>query len=162
MSNSRGRRSTPGVDTPFRLRQGVKSLMSTDTSVLLVKERHRNGDPFWTLPGGGIKADEPRIEGLQRELREELGCDVLATDRVATMVYAHSSRDMVSLYHTFQCSLLSEVTPARSHGILECRWVSLGDLPPATLPQVRTVLSSVRGERSEQSTHEYQCIQDNG
>ncbi|SDJ94795.1 ADP-ribose pyrophosphatase YjhB, NUDIX family [Halovenus aranensis] len=153
MSDARGRRSTVGAETPARLREGVKALASTGTSVLLVKERHSDGDVFWTLPGGGLRAGESRIEGLQRELREELGCDIVATDRATTMVYAHHSQDVVSLYHTFQCLLLSEVTPARSHGILECRWVSPTDLPPATLPQVRTAVHSVLGGPSEQSTH---------
>jgi 8-oxo-dGTP diphosphatase len=153
MSDAGGRRSPIEVETAVRLREGVKALVSTETGVLLVKERHSDGDVFWTLPGGGLRAGESRIDGLQRELREELGCDIVATDRATTMVYAHHSRDMVSLYHTFRCSLLSEVTPARSHGILECRWVSPADLPPATLPQVRAVVHSVRDGPPGQSKH---------
>ncbi|WP_267161542.1 NUDIX hydrolase [Halovenus salina] len=117
--------------------------MTTGTGVLLVKERHSDGDLFWTLPGGGRRTGESRIEALRREMREELGCGIVVTEHAPTTVYAHRSRGVVSLYHTFQCSLLSAVTPARCHGILESRWVSPAELPPATLPQVRTVLNSV-------------------
>lgn len=38
---------------------------------------HRvESDPFWALPGGRVELLEPSIDGLKREMQEELGVDV--------------------------------------------------------------------------------------
>src|SRR6476620_12792971 len=49
----------------------------TDSSgrVLLLKHRFRPGSG-WGLPGGFLKADEQPLEGLQRELREEIALEL--------------------------------------------------------------------------------------
>jgi len=51
-------------------RVSTKAVIVKDGKVLLVKE----GSDFWDLPGGGIDhQDEDTLNGLARELNEELG-----------------------------------------------------------------------------------------
>jgi len=119
-------------------RTGAKALVTSGRSVLLVRERHSDGTPFWTLPGGGVCTHETLREGLHRELLEELRCQANIADPVSTFWYAHDSLgEALSAYTVFDCALLSEPEPNHDEGVFESRWVEPDDLPPATLPQVR-------------------------
>jgi 8-oxo-dGTP diphosphatase len=134
------RRSAAGQPDPV-VRTGAKALVTTEAGVLLVRERHADGTPFWTLPGGGSRRDESPGETLRRELREELDCAVRVDDPVTTFWYAHTSRENALSVHTvISAGLLSRPEPVRSEGILECRWVDPAAPPAATLPQVRYLL----------------------
>ena len=122
----------------FEPRTGAKALVTSGRAVLLVKERHSDGTPFWTLPGGGVCSHETPTEGLRRELVEELSCRARVSDEVSTFWYAHDSHAAtVSMYTVFECSLLSEPTPNPDEGVFEAQWAEPDSLPPATLPQVR-------------------------
>ena len=134
-----GRQGTEPTTAQYR--RGVKALVTGDDAVLLVKEHHAEGTPFWTLPGGGVRPDESLTDGLHRELREELDChDVVVGDRTTRVWYAHRSRSGVaSLYTVFECYTLSEPTPNGTEGIAASRWVRPDTLPPRTLPQVKSI-----------------------
>lgn len=124
----------------FRLRDGAKGLVTSASKVLLVRERHADGTPFWTLPGGGVHRHEDATEGLRRELGEELNCRARVGRPVTEFWYAHDSLDdTVSVYTVFDCSVLSEPEADQREGIFECRWVDPDSLPASTLPQVRHV-----------------------
>jgi len=131
-------------DGQFELRTGAKALVTAGSDVLLVRERHADGTPFWTLPGGGVDPDETPIEGLRRELDEELDCKARIAEPVTRFWYAHESLpETVSAYTVFDCSLLSAPTPNEAEGIYGCRWVSPVSLPNRTLPQVREICKAV-------------------
>lgn len=123
------------------IRRGTKGIISTSRRVLLVKERHANGSSFWTLPGGGAEPDEPLVDCLARELFEELRCQSLIDQPLATIWYAHSSSQRTfSIYTVFECSLLSTPVPNTSEGICEYTWALPSNLPLSTLPQVRQLI----------------------
>lgn len=132
--------SSAGADTDrsIRLRRGAKAFVSTGEHVLLVKERHHDGDPFWTLPGGGMESGESPAAALRRELREELDCQVFVGTPAATLWYAHrSAAQAVTAYRVYECAVVSQPTPNAAEGVLEARWVRADRLPPRTLPQIR-------------------------
>ena len=56
-------------------RRAVRALLLTpEDEVLLMRIRPPDGrDHFWIAPGGGLEPGESIADGLQRELREELG-----------------------------------------------------------------------------------------
>ena len=57
-------------------------------SMLLVAQRIRppNLAGLWELPGGKVAPEETEVEALARELREELGVDVVVGDRIGADV----------------------------------------------------------------------------
>jgi|GEM_PF-1712471 8-oxo-dGTP diphosphatase len=135
---SRQEATTETLTGRFEPRSGAKALVTSDRAVLLVRERHSDGTPFWTLPGGGVCDHEAPTAGLRRELAEELGCRARIDDPVSTFWYAHDSlAASVSVYTVFDCDLLTEPVPNPREGVFEAQWVAPGELPPATLPQVR-------------------------
>lgn len=142
--------SRPSSTSPSEsldVRPGVKALVSTDERALLVRERHADGTPFWTLPGGGIHPTESPASALERELAEELRCECVPGDPVTAFWYVHASLPgTVSAYTVRTCALLTRPTPVAAEGVTDLRWVTPDSLPLRTLPQVRTVLETVLDE----------------
>lgn len=144
MRSTKWRSTGKGLPTQpasLQIRRGTKALISTSDRVLLIKEQHTDGSPFWTFPGGGVKTNESLINCLTREVFEELGCQSVISKPVTTVWYAHSSNQKTfSIYTVFDCSLLSIPVPNEREGILEYQWMSPTALPPSTLPQICHVL----------------------
>jgi 8-oxo-dGTP diphosphatase len=130
-----------------RHRRGAKALVRTGGRVLLVRERHADGSPFWTLPGGGVEPNESLRGGLQRELVEELGCDSVVADAWGSFQYAHRSKPgVVSTYTIYETWLLDEPTPNGREGVTGYDWVDPQEPPAETLPQVVSVLAESNAE----------------
>lgn len=126
-----------------KLRYGAKALLSTTERVLIIKERHADGSPFWTLPGGGTEPGESLRETLHRELTEELRCRATVIGPVTSFCYAHSGcSGRMSQYTVFDCRLRSSAIPNVVEGIYESRWVRADQIPTTTLPQVRQLIES--------------------
>lgn len=120
----------------FRIRRGVKALAATPRGVLLVRERHADGTPFWTLPGGGAREGEPNAATLRRELMEELRCRCAIRGVTGSFLYVHRTLyRTVSVYTVFRCTVLGAPSPAADE-ILDARWFRPADMPPTTLPGV--------------------------
>lgn len=138
-----GREDAPGetAERCVAFRRGAKALVTAPGSALLVRERHADGSPFWTLPGGGVHSGESTVTAVERELAEELRCRAVVAPPVTAFPYAHtSSPGRVSVYTVHECRLLSEPTPVATEGVYDLQWVSPGSIPTRTLPQVRTVV----------------------
>ncbi|MEV5966845.1 GNAT family N-acetyltransferase [Kribbella sp. NPDC051952] len=60
-----------------RLRPAARGVvLDASDRILLVRFEFDSG-PLWATPGGGIEAGESVVEGLRRELREEIGLEVV-------------------------------------------------------------------------------------
>ena len=130
------------TQTPVPFRRGAKALITAGRRVLLIKERHSDGSPFWTLPGGGVERAESKVTALRRELAEELRCQATVDQPITRFWYSHTSVDKFTLNTVFDCSLVSATTPNLGEGIYEMQWVRPGDLPASTLLQVRHVVET--------------------
>lgn len=60
-------------------RIGVRAIVYKDGKLLAVRHKSKSGTQkdFWCVPGGGLDPGESLEAGLQREMREELGIDVV-------------------------------------------------------------------------------------
>lgn len=129
-----------------RLRRGVKALVTSSDTVLMLRERRADGVAFWTLPGGGVQSNETIEDALRRELREEIQCGAVVGESTGEFTYVHASRGRtVSRYVVFDCAITDRPVPNHSEGVLQCRWVSPRDPPANTLPQVRALLRRTDG-----------------
>ncbi|MCB9673151.1 MAG: (deoxy)nucleoside triphosphate pyrophosphohydrolase [Alphaproteobacteria bacterium] len=99
---------------------------------------------LWELPGGKVEPGESDREGLARELREELGVDVVVGEHLGT-----GSHGRVEL-HVYVATLVSGEPVAREHA--ELRWVgpdALGTLgwAPADRPVLKPLATLLRQTR---------------
>ena len=64
----------------FKITQNI-ILKNKDEKILILK--HNTGN--WLLPGGKINKGENSIEGLKRELKEEIGTDQFKIEKIVDM-----------------------------------------------------------------------------
>ncbi|MBA2529624.1 MAG: NUDIX domain-containing protein [Euzebyales bacterium] len=74
-------------------RQRVKAVIIREDRVLMLRERARSatglhdGPEYWTLPGGGVEPGETCEQAVAREVLEEVGLRVTATEYTTELPY---------------------------------------------------------------------------
>ena len=73
-------------------------IIDTENKVLLNKRKKNTTlSGYWEFPGGKIKQNETPDEALSRELFEELGIKIVATDPLDSIEYQYAEHDVVLL-----------------------------------------------------------------
>jgi 8-oxo-dGTP diphosphatase len=101
----------------------------------------------WEFPGGKIEAGEEPEAALVRELREELGCEVVVGRPLPRFVHDYGS--VIIEMFPFVCRLAAGSPAPHAHEHVAVRWVRPEtllalDLAAADLP----VVASYRGDSS--------------
>lgn len=95
---------------------------------------------MWEFPGGKVETDETPAEALEREVTEELRCQISVGERLTTTHHEYDFA-LVTLT-TFYCQLLTGMPELTEH--LEVRWVAPVELSeldwaPADIPAVQLI-----------------------
>lgn len=95
---------------------------------------------LWEFPGGKIESGEAHAEALQREIREELSCEIAVADAVEHTLHEYEA--IFVHLHTYKATITNGTPAASEHA--ELRWVkpsSLHELEwaPADIPAIHTL-----------------------
>ncbi len=119
-------------------KRGVKCVLTRGDEILLV--RHSYGPRRrWELPGGGIRRGEPPVAAARREIREELGVDIVRW-RPLGDVHARIDRKRDRLY-CFAAELDDRVLEPDGVEIAAIGWFPLTDLPPEAAPHIAAIIA---------------------
>ena len=88
----------------------------------------------WGLVGGKVEAGETVLEGLQREIREELGGEIKGAEYVPIEKYISDNNRFV--YHTFVVNVEEEFVPVLNAEHKGWCWVELDDYPRPLHPGI--------------------------
>jgi len=94
---------TENIYPPCFYRVSVKALILKNRKVLLVKE----ADGRWELPGGGLEVGESFLSGITREIKEELGVDIVKVSSQPQYVWTLIDRDKPKLILSFTVEINS-------------------------------------------------------
>jgi ADP-ribose pyrophosphatase YjhB (NUDIX family) len=98
----------------------------SDGALLLIRNSYR---PRWGFPGGFLKRSESPADAARREVREEVGVDVVLDENPKVVVEARTRRvDVIFCGHPSDGSPDVDPRP-RSPEILEARWFPAQALP---------------------------------
>ncbi len=91
----------------------------------------------WEFPGGKVESQEDPAAAIVREIREELGCDVIITQTLPH--FRHDYKTVVIEMIPFVCALTQSSPTPQPHEHIALAWVKPGelseyDLAPADLP----------------------------
>jgi 8-oxo-dGTP diphosphatase len=102
-----------------------KALLEYEGKVLLVQDATGK----WELPGGRLANGEQPIDGLKREIKEELNVEIEPGQVFDTVVFtgASSGNHYVVIY---LCTLISKVADLKVDGVenTDMKWVDKNDL----------------------------------
>lgn len=123
---------------PFKASIEVAAALIFDSDRLLIAQRppgvHLEG--LWEFPGGKREPGETYEACLLREIREELGCEVLVGPMLHEAEHAYPEKCVRIRF--FQCQLVSGIPEP-----LECaalRWVSQDSLGQFQFPEADQAL----------------------
>lgn len=131
----------------MKLREAARALIVDDDGCVLLVRFEFNGHTVWATPGGGLEPGEDPVEGLRRELSEELG---LADPTIGPQVWERTHLIPLSTGHDGQRERIFLVrTPRfapepaigweqmRAESVHEMRWWSLDEITALDAPHTR-------------------------
>ena len=105
--------------------------------VLLLKHRFRPGTG-WGIPGGFIEAGEQPVEAVRRELREEVGLELVGVEVVATRAFQKPRQIEI----VFRCRPRGDAAP-QSVEIRKADWFSIDSLPEGLPADQRRLIKDI-------------------
>ncbi len=119
-------------------------ILNSAQEVLLVRDP-RSPD-VWELPGGRLNANEEPSAGLVREIKEELGIDIIVTQPIQVEKFIQGNEGEYALMIAYYASIIdpeSELKPDAKE-VCEARFVPLEEALTMNLfPEYRRTLESV-------------------
>lgn len=119
----------------------VCAVLVDGTGRILLAQRpaHKHLGLKWEFPGGKVEAGESPEQALGREIREELGCEVLITGALTR--FTHDYGAVVIEMIPFACALAPGSAAPHPHEHVAIDWaepaaLSSYDLAPADWPIV--------------------------
>ena len=117
---------------------GVRAMIRDQSgAVLLIRHSYVGG---WHMPGGGVGRRETVHQAMAREVREEVGLEVIGTARMLGLYarFRHGSSDHVSVFIVDEWSGTPKPDGLE---ITDSRFFQHDDLPADTTPATRRRLA---------------------
>jgi len=100
-------------------------------NVLLIKQKYGSQKNKWALPGGFVKDDEPLIEAVRREVKEETGVEVQYLEQLYTF---GDDIDRDPRFRVVSVAYFGTVNPKHMNleattDALEAKWYEMNNIP---------------------------------
>ena len=86
-------------DKPYRLRKAARAVLFNEKKEIAYQAVRKFG--CFKLPGGGIDAGETVEEGLRREIREEVGCEIKIERPIGIVIEYRNIFDVIQISYNY-------------------------------------------------------------
>lgn len=120
----------------------VGAVLSLDDKILCAQRGPGKSLAYlWEFPGGKIESNETEKEALEREIREELRCNIKVNEKITTTRYEYDF-GFVNLT-TFHCKLIAGIPLLTEH--IDVKWLPVQELntldwAPADIPTIEILM----------------------
>ena len=98
----------------------VAAIIQRDGAYFATQRGYGEFEGMWEFPGGKIEPGESREVALRREIKEELGVDIVIENLLCTTEYDYPSFHLTM--HCYLCSFASGEIELREHK--SARWLT--------------------------------------
>lgn len=112
---------------------------STNRYLFLLRDKGKFSNT-WGLVGGKIEHNETILQGLKREIQEELGGEILDAKFLPIEKFTSSNKKF--FYHTFLIKVEEEFIPNLNTEHKGFCWVTIDNCPKPTHPGLEKLLNS--------------------
>ena len=123
--------STGSTQYPERPRVAVGAVVFKGGDVLLVQRGQPPAEGTWAIPGGSVRIGETLPQAAEREILEETGVIIRATEPVYTFDVIERDAEGRVRFHYVIVDLSAEYvagTPRPASDAVDARWVSVDEL----------------------------------
>lgn len=135
------RRLAVRLGTPSYTAGAVLVLRRPDARVLLVLQRHTGA---WALPGGLLRRREDAVEGLVREVAEEVGVELDPAELPVPRAVVDAGARRIDLVFSLSAPDDRDAHVAAEDEVRRIGWFRLDELPELTEP-TPAILAAVHG-----------------
>ena len=125
----------------FKLIASIYLFLIRDGKILLMR-RFRTGyeDGNYGLPAGHLEDNESATEGLLREVKEEIGIKIKASDvQLVHVMHRREKDNRLDLFYTSK-SFRGKIKNTEPNKCDDVRWFELDKLPKNIIPYVEKAL----------------------
>lgn len=80
------------------MKERVRAIIVNNDKIILIK-RVKSEGVYFVFPGGGVEGGENKTEALLREVREELGLDVIITELVSSLRFDKDKFEQIEYFY---------------------------------------------------------------
>lgn len=106
-------------------RAAVAILRKKDKVMVCQRKKGSRYELKWEFPGGKVEAGESTLDGLKRELREELSLDIQSVDRSESQVNRYDDGGEFEVTYFFVSKFSGEPV---NNVFEQIRWVTIAEL----------------------------------
>ena len=90
----------------YRVRKAARAVVvDGEGTIALIHVSEHN---YYKLPGGGLEGDEDAVTALERECREEIGCDIEVTAELGTVTEYRKISELNQTSYCYVAKLVGE------------------------------------------------------
>ncbi|BAZ43322.1 mutator protein MutT [Chondrocystis sp. NIES-4102] len=130
---------------PLEHKQIGVAVISNQQKQILIDRRKATGEMggLWEFPGGKVETGETIEACIKREIKEELGLDVVVGDRLITITHNYQTFDVTLYVHDCQY-ITGEPQPIECE---EIHWVSAAELNKYQFPAANSQIVKLLQQR---------------